>query len=351
MKTYSIFIFGLLLFFSPSKLIFASDHIDDLLDNSDITWAAEVYTDYTPNISHFSIGKKKMLEQYGIQKNSFTTLKIQQQVDEAPIHFHQITLAEQFLKMSDNGQKLFKDPALKTPLSYNDYQTIINESLGNIKKYTHQINLDQVQLFRVKQILHYNAKTNQLDLTPIAIAPIFSTYNKDGQLTNTEPLFWMSIKSIAKMIDLNLPSINWAKRITRSIDTEEVAVIKGKETFAEILNKALDAFIETPNSSKLYHTFGKMQPLAPNEIKALKTGIDTLITFDPQTFEEQVSVITNVATTKTMHSVRIVQDWIWDKEKQAISIRFVAFAPILKRYDNQQNFLNSGPIFYKKANE
>lgn len=347
MKTYSIFIFSTLLFFSPTKLILASDHIDDLLDNSDITWAAEVYTDYTPNVNHFALGKKKMLERYGIPRNSFTTLKIQQQTTQDQIHLSPTTLTEEFLSMAESSQQLFKDAALKEPLSYDQE----NGTAIDLKMYANQVDMGAIQLFRVKQILHYNTKTNQLDVTPIAIAPIFSTYNKDGQLINTKPLFWMTIKSISQITDLNLPSINWAKRITRSIDTKEVSVIKGKETFAEILNKILDLYIENPSSSKLYRTYGKMSPLNSKEVKELKTGIDTLITFDPKTFEEHVTVVKNPVNSKTMHSIRIVQDWVWDKDKKAISIRLVAFAPLLERYDNQQNFLNSGPVFYKKPNE
>jgi hypothetical protein len=80
----------------------------------------------------------------------------------------------------------FKNTSLKEPLSYSDYQKITQETtfdttfipqpngtskVGHI--ITRKIYFDEVPLFRVKQILHYNEKTNELDLTPVAIAAVF----------------------------------------------------------------------------------------------------------------------------------------------------------------------------------
>ncbi len=362
MKTYLKFTFALVLstfYCFPSSALHPTNNI---LDNSDITWAAEVYTDYTPNVNYFALGRKKMQKQYGISRSTFSTLKIQQASSDH-INLDDLTLARKILNMSNNSSSLFKDASLSTPLSYADYLKITQETTYDttfvsqpegtktMQIIANKININEIQLFRVKQILHYNEKTNELGLTPIAIAPILSSYDKEGKLISTTPLFWMSVQAIAEQLDLNAATINWAKRLTRSIDTDEVTVIKGNHSFATILNKILYRYTQTPNTSKLYHTYGKMTPMSPQEIKKLNSGLDTLITFDPVTFEEKVSVINNTPTPETMHTIRIVQDWIWNEDTQNISIRLVAFAPLLKRYDNHKNFLHSGPMFYKKPNE
>lgn len=361
MKTCSNFIFTILLFLGYSVSSFAFHHIDDLLDNSEITWAAEVYTDYAPNVSHFAIGKEKMQRQYGISTNSFTTLKIQQLADE-PIHLDEVTLAQLLLTMPSNTtSKFFKDTALKEPLNYAAYHKITQEknpdttfirqedgSQKIVRIFMRQLYPHQIELFRVKQILSYNKKTNQLNLTPIAIAPLATKHDKEKQLISATPLFWVPIQSLAQAADLNSSSINWAKRITRYIDTDEVSVVKGKESLAEILNKISDFHAKAPEPGQLFYTFGDMLPMTSKDIKNLNKGIDTIVIFAPVTFEKFVSEIEVRINPETMHKIRIIQDWVWNKETQSISIRFVAFAPILKRYDNKNNFLSAGPLFYKK---
>lgn len=364
MKTYSKLVITTILFLTYSISSFAFDDLKDLLDNSKTTWAAEVYTDYALNESHFAIGRKKMKAKYGISTNTFAALKIQQPINDL-IHLSPMTLASQVLEMKPNSSaKFFKDAALKEPLSDADYQkitqgktfdtTFISQPDGSSKVghiMTRKIHFNQISLFRVKQVLHYNEKTNELGLTAIAVAPLFCSYNKEGELTGTSPLFWIPIKDFNQEIDFNAPSINWAKRMTRSIDTDEMKVLKGKETLAEILNKVLNNYTQKPNSAILRHTSGAMPPMNSNDIKKLTSGIDTLITFDPVTFEETITEVDVLITPETMHKMRIVQDWVWNKETQSLSIQLVAFAPILKRYDNKNNFLFSGPLFYKKSNE
>jgi hypothetical protein len=344
---------------------FAFNNIDDLLDKSEITWAAEVYTDYAPNVTYFWMNGKKIKAKYGISNNAFVTLKIQQELNNAPLRMHPITLANQVLKMEpDSKATFFKNSTLKEPLSYAEYQKITQETtfdttfisqadgtsiVGHI--ITRKVHFDGVSLFRVKQILHYNEKTNELVLTPVSIAPIFCVHDKEGNLVGTSPLFWMPIKDLNQEIDLNSPAVNWAKRMTRSIDTDEVTVIKGKRTLAEILNTMSIRYTQEPELSKLYHTYGKMLPMNSEDIKGMKNSIDTVITFHPETFEEIVSIIETTITPKTMHEIRIIQDWVWNAETQSINIKLVAFAPILKRYDNKNNFICSIPFFYKKADD
>jgi hypothetical protein len=357
MKTYSTLVISTVLFLTYSISSFAFDDLNDLLDNSDITWAAEVYTDYAPNVNHFAIKREKLKAQYGISDNTFVTLKIQQDLQNTPILIDAITLAQQMLEVSSGSKsKFFKDANLKEPLSHAEYQEIIQGKTplnndGKEHQFNYKISPYQISLFRVKQILYYNEKTNELSLTPVAVAPIFCIYNKAQELTGTIPLFWMPIQDLNQDIDLNSTSINWAKRITRTIDNDEVSVIKGKKTLADILNAISNRYAEAPESGKLYHCYSKMLPMSSKDVKNLNNGIDTIITFDPVTFEEIVSEIDVVISPKTMSKIRIIQDWVWNKETQSINIKFIAFAPIVKRFDKADNFLHAGPLFFKKAEE
>ncbi|MCH2044785.1 MAG: hypothetical protein MK212_11765 [Saprospiraceae bacterium] len=84
-----------------------------------------------------------------------------------------------------------------------------------------------------------------------------------------------------------------------------------------------------------------------NEKENFGSSIDTIIPFDPKTFNKNVSVVKNTCRGKDIDEVRLLQDWIWNEKEQKLYIRHAGFALIVKRYDNKGNFLNSGPMFIR----
>lgn len=353
----SLLIIGL--FAAPT--IMANDKINQLLDNTDITWAAEVYTDYVPNVNSYQVPKETMQKRYGISRNTAFILKVQQEVNEQYIHPRPHQLAHKLFQLNNNSLKAFKDASLKTPLSYKAYQEAVKRikrdtvftfdpatSKEVIQVLVKELNASEIEIFRVKQVLHYNAKTNQLGLTPVAIAPILSTYNSKGEMVETTPLFWMPIKALSQAMDLSPSNINWAKRLTRSIEADELNIIKGKGQIGDIFYSMLEKSEKNPQKANMYHTYGNFTALTREEVKNIRSSVDTIITFDPKTFEENVQVVSNKLEPQSIQKIRIIQNWVWDQKTQQMNIRLIAFAPIVNRYDNANNFLNSGPMFYKK---
>ncbi|WP_264788659.1 hypothetical protein [Aureispira anguillae] len=364
MNYYSFFALSLILSLLIPAQTQANNELDQLFDNTDITWAAEVYTDYVPNINSYQFGKKEMKKRYGISRNNTDILKIQNEVDDQHIHPRPAGLAHKLFQLTANNFKAFKDASLKEQLSYDTYKDIVKQikqdtvftfnpatSKETMQVIVRELNPNEVEIFRVKQILHYNAKTNQLGVTPIAIAPILTTYSSTGEITKTTPLFWMPITEISQAMDLSPSNINWAKRLSRSISTDQITVIKGKGQIGDIVYSIIEKSEKNADKAKLYHTFGNFTPLEASEIKNIRSSIDTIITFNPTTFEEIVQVVSNKLDPQSVQKIRIIQNWVWDKRTQQMNIRLIAFAPIVNRYDEAKNFLNSGPMFYKKPNE
>jgi len=304
---FTIFLF--LIHLSPTS---AFHRIDDILNNLDIIWAAETYTDYAPNISSSKLGKKEILKQYGLSRNIPISLKTKQKISDKP----ETTLAFLISKYSRNNHiKLFKNSDLKKKLRHNEYTKLLLEK---------KVDLNTIKLFRVKQILYFNKKSNQLELTPIAIAPIHCTHNDKGQLENTVPLFWVSITEVAQTTDFNSGLINWAKQITRTIDSQDLKIIKGKDQLGDILIKIFSHDIKHPEDAEIYNQ--NQRRLTVSELKKYSAhGIKS----------------------EAIQQIRIIQNWVWSKKKQALSLHLTAIAPIVKRYDMNDNYLNSGPLFFK----
>lgn len=364
MNYYTNFILTVFLLFSAAVSISANNDLDQILDNSDITWAAEVYTDYVPNINSRQFGHKKMKAKYGLSRNYYDILKIQNEINDNNLRSIPSQLSYKLLQLKSKNLNVFSDANLKNKLSYADYQEVVQEERYDtiitfdpetftevVQLVLHDLDFNAVEVFRVKQIIHYNSKTKQLGITPLAIAPIQITYNNKSEPINKAPLFWMPINEAMSMMDLDDKNVNWAKRLIRSISNEDLTILKGKGMIGDVFQDIIQGARQKSNEAKFYHTFGDFQPLTAEEVESVGSGIDTIITFDPVTFKETVSVVTNEFTAKSIQKVRLIQNWVWNKETQQMHIRLIAFAPIVKRYDNAGNFLNSGPLFYKKPNE
>ena len=184
----------------------------------------------------------------------------------------------------------------------------------------------------------------------ISMAPMIMRYNDVGEFLEMEPLFWMKPEALAATPGLMAENITWATRVYHNFSLESVKVIKGKQTSGEIINLMMKDLKD--NSEKVYlaHTFDAdgTQKMTPQELSLIGTSVDSIITFDPNTFKEIIQVVTNEFNGKDVKSIRLMQDWVWDENTKQLSITYIGFKPIIDRVDANGNFLNSGPMFIRR---
>jgi gliding motility associated protien GldN len=138
----------------------------------------------------------------------------------------------------------------------------------------------------------------------------------------------------------------WERRIWRLIDIREKMnhpFKYEKEPFITILLNHAKA-----GDITLYHTFDDQftQAMTPDETKNIGSSVDTIITFDPETFEEIVQVVVNDLNPEDIKKYRIKEVYYFDEETSTMSVRILGIAPIIDRVDDNGNFLNSGPMFW-----
>jgi len=104
---------------------------------------------------------------------------------------------------------------------------------------------------------------------------------------------------------------------------------------------------------KLGHTFTADGTVyfKEEDVANLGGSIDTIITFDPKTFKETIQIVTSKFRGKSIKNLRLIEDWVWEDKANSLSIRYVGFAPIIDRIDDNGNFLNSGPMFIRKIED
>ena len=140
--------------------------------------------------------------------------------------------------------------------------------------------------------------------------------------------------------------IFWEKRIWRVIDVRE----KMNKPFAyperPFFSILMDAAIK--NEITVYSTEDDKftQPLTPDEVASKGASIDTVITFDPETYEEQIQVVRNELNPEDVKRFRLKEIWFFDEETSTMEVRILGIAPLIDVTDNNGNFLYEQPMFW-----
>jgi hypothetical protein len=341
---------------------FSFQNVDKILADPDITWVGEVYVDYLPNIPVIEPFDPKIVARYGMSDyNIFEILKIQSPLNNDWIQATQNTLSNKLLQLNANDLSVYKEASLTKKLSYKEYQKatkyVILDTVITLDPETFEeivqvvvnfLTPKDIVLFRVKQILTYNSKTNQLNIIPIAIAPIATTTGRKDVIRN-DILFWVPVKEISKHINLEEPSIDWAKRLIKDVSCQSVKTIKGTDNMVTIFDKMLAYYKANPSTSELYYqNYSKNELTAypASEIKTISSSLDTIITFNAETFEEMVQVVAHEMAPQFAVKIRLIQDWVWDTKTQKMQIRVLGYAPVIKRIDLKPRY---SPFYYVKT--
>ena len=351
-----IFLTSLLILMSSFQA-FSFQKVDELLADPDITWVGEVYVDFFPNARITEPVDAKTEKRYGVKDyNIFEILKAQNAASDDWHEPIRNQLSERLLELNANNLNVYEDADLTKKLSYKAYQKAVkSEKIDTIITFDPQtfeeivqvivrdLRIREVVQFKVKYILAYNSKTNQLTIVPLAIAPILPlTY------TPMKALFWMPVQAFFESINLESPSIDWAKRLTKDVPSESVKTIKGTGTVLDIFDQMLAYYKANPSTSELYYSFykNKLTPFETSDIELLGSSIDTIITFNPDTFEEIVEVVKSDIAPQFATKIRLIQDWVWDNKTQKMQIRVLGYGPVLKRIDYRPLYW---PFYYIKA--
>jgi gliding motility associated protien GldN len=138
----------------------------------------------------------------------------------------------------------------------------------------------------------------------------------------------------------------WEKRIWRIIDVREkmnLPFAYPEEPFFKLLSDAA-----TNGDLPVYSTeddkFTKR--LSTDDVLAMLSKSDTIVTFDPETYEEKVTVVRNDINWEDVKRFRVKEIWYFDKETSTMQVRILGIAPLIDVKDNEGNFRFERPMFW-----
>ncbi len=86
--------------------------------------------------------------------------------------------------------------------------------------------------------------------------------------------------------------------------------------------------------------------LEPNEVATMGATVDTVITFDPETYEEQMQIVRNELNPEDVKRFRMKEVWFFDEETSTLQVRILGIAPLIDVKDENGNFRYEKPMFW-----
>ncbi len=134
--------------------------------------------------------------------------------------------------------------------------------------------------------------------------------------------------------------IAWKKRIWRIIDTREKMNLPFRypnEPFFNVLRN----IAENGDIALFRDEFFK-EPMTMEEINGTLNKIDTVVTFDYETYEEKIQIVENTINWEDIEQFRVKEIWYFDEETSRMDVRIIGFSPILNEID-----YDTGELKYK----
>lgn len=140
--------------------------------------------------------------------------------------------------------------------------------------------------------------------------------------------------------------IFWEKRIWRVIDIREKMNLPFAYPERPFFSILMDG--ATTGEITVYSTEDDKftSPLTPDEVASMGATIDTVITFDPETYEEQMQVVRNDINPEDVKRFRLKEVWFFDEETSTLQVRVLGIAPLIDKTDDNGNFLYEKPMFW-----
>ncbi len=139
--------------------------------------------------------------------------------------------------------------------------------------------------------------------------------------------------------------VMWQRRIWRVIDTREKINQpfrnEDRAFFTILQEMAMEGEITVFKDEKF------KEPMDADDLTSILNRIDTVLVYDPETYEEQITITENPLDPASIQRYRVKEVWFFDKKTSTVKVRILGIAPIQDRFDdNTGEFLYEAPLFW-----
>ena len=249
---------------------------------------------------------------------------------------------------------------LQSRLDELDTISVVDLETGRFRNQAviNSVNPDDFYAIRARQLLYYDAREGAFKVYTYAIAPVRRVVEKfaqNGKLFEefrySYAPFWLKMppfekKKKGKRADVNDKDITWAAQIsTRANSPLPDSLQRVFKNFQPpVMPVLLNRFKTDPQYTALTSE-GDPVPFAQRAEMITRT--DTVVYFDPETYEEVIKVSRRAMEAADIR-LRLEQNWYWNERRKRLEIQLERFAPLYRATDSQGNFMFEAPLFWKK---
>ncbi len=340
-------LFALLLTSLPYFLL---AQIDDLLKNPAVSYVATFESEHD-----FRLSAKR-------DKSKIQLLKFQQK-DECLDFATDNWLARWVLEEMANGKyKTYDDPELSIWVAHTtllnrltSIDTVITFDPKNYEErmqvIRNDINPADIKAFRTHQAIYFDKKSGTYQTRLLALAPLVTITDPTGKVVNSTPLAWLAMDGkLPSGFSAQSPDVPWSVLLLDRDKPVEISKLKVKKDdlkkpFAEQFFQNVIATKLPVESAREGYGCGKL--LSKKDIEAEYTAIDTIITFDPETYVETMQVIKNDFKPADLKRLLLTQEWYFDDRRKMLCNRLKAMSPLQDRYDETgKTLMYTYPLYY-----
>jgi Gliding motility associated protein GldN len=210
--------------------------------------------------------------------------------------------------------------------------------------------IQEVNVFRVHQLVYYNTGNSRWHVKVISIAPLRMVKTKEGKFIRWEPLFWIKVEQ--KKANLDASDITWAAR-TVGRSAEKLIDMNTAKEHKKTSNPMLH-FLESVKSNKqipLYQSWREKELLSMDERQNVFTWTETQRLLDPNTNQETAQTLQKSLDEKAVNKLHIVQEWAWDNKRKILMVNILGIAPMKPVHNEAGEFIYETPLFYQRFDD
>lgn len=179
-------------------------------------------------------------------------------------------------------------------------------------------------------------------LTAMIAQPATAPSTGEGGLDTNVIDSGLSIRNQVEEIERNGGKIIW-----RIIDVREKRNAHFAYSDAPLVSIIFDAVKAEEITTYIPGLENEFQEAySKDEINSELFKVDTIISLNEVTFEEEIRVIYNEVNPDDIKRFRVKEVWFFDEETSTMQVRIIGIAPIRSIYDDRGNFKYETPMFW-----
>lgn len=255
----------------------------------------------------------------------------------------------------------FEDPQLQTPMEHGEVYgriTTVDTSFytddatksTRFSISTMEVGLENLHGVRLYQQVYLRKSTRMIGYHVVSWAPLLGDGSKGRENVVYKPVCWLPAYRAENPASMaasdEIPYVFVTNTRSNSPALKEFQPLKGEADWKGWVSD----FIREPWAAAYSHD-DSFQEFTAEEMLLFSAGKDTVIMYDPETFEETIEVRYHPEASESLLAARFIVRWFWDDRLRKLYFQPVAWAPVGGVYDEKGALRYSKALFWVKMGE